>query len=512
MGAEIHGPGASPPPRSSADAAPTPSTTPPPATAPSPASSAPAHSTPADGMETTRPSAPGAPTTPPSAPTISRTDSTPTTGGPDLTAAQRSRVDALMRRLAPADQAALRRLLQSPAWADATARDDILTLVESLPASGNVQGSVRHSGAGSAGSPIESLVSLASPRAGETRPALLDRAADGATLAHHLAQAAQTPPDAEVMRAIVPQTRDQVVAELVREIADPGRINQGPNTCGATALQYTLISSNPAEYARLSAGLLHPGHVQMRDGNTLTRDDNSIAPSALSQRSPTERLFQGAIMEYASEGDYQTRTRTLDDGRVIEDDVQTGGFMSRIPLFLRILLDCLLIGLIGELVNAIVQAAGKDWSGLMPWEYEKAASSVFGQEQGYRLSFLGFPNAAHTQIDALRTMSANGDFHNRGVTVSMKWFGGHFLNVEQLDDSTTPPSLILRNPHGSYHGMHAGDAIPGMPAGVTVVDPNTGTVRVPLDDAHTGDITGIYYPESMAPQLTNTPADYNITI
>jgi hypothetical protein len=397
--------------------------------------------------------------------------------------------------------------LQSPAWADASARDDILTLVENLPASGHVEGSTRRSGAGTHGSPLEALLALSSPRAGETRPALLDRAADGETLAHHLAQAAATPPDSAVMTAIAPQTREQVVAELVREIADPGRIHQGPNTCGATAIQYALVTANPAEYARLSAGLLHPGHVEMRDGRTLERDENSIPPSALSNRSPTERLFQGAVMEYASEADYQTTERTLDDGRVVEGDRQAGGFMARLPFALRLILDILLIGLIGEAIAAIMMATGNDnQSGLLPWEYGPAAASIFGNEQDYRISFLGFPNSATSQVDALRSMSPDGDFSGRGVVVSMDWLGGHFLNVERIDDTTTPPSLILRNPHGSYHDMGAGDAIGGLPDGVTVVDPNRGTIRVPLNEARTGDITGIYYPASMAPHVDSPPA------
>ena len=94
----------------------------------------------------------------------------------------------------------------------------------------------------------------------------------------------------------------RLVGELVRNIAEPGRINQGfKGTCAVTSVETWLAVFQPAEYARIIEGLMSlDGRVVLHNTDALTRDEQVLVWHAQeARRSPASRLFQVAAMEYA---------------------------------------------------------------------------------------------------------------------------------------------------------------------------------------------------------------------
>ncbi|MBL8952994.1 MAG: hypothetical protein JNK82_19610 [Myxococcaceae bacterium] len=92
--------------------------------------------------------------------------------------------------------------------------------------------------------------------------------------------------------------RDQLVTDLVQELATPTSINQGPRgTCAPTSIAVQLAMENPAEYARIAAGLASPsGEVRLAGGETLRREDGTAADDG-SGRSTVQRMMGPAMME-----------------------------------------------------------------------------------------------------------------------------------------------------------------------------------------------------------------------
>ena len=88
---------------------------------------------------------------------------------------------------------------------------------------------------------------------------------------------------------------------MIEETAHPGRVNQGNRgTCTMTSVSYLLAKNHPAEYARLAAGMMSPsGTARLANGETLRRVEDSIAPDDNKSRSPSERLLQSALMDFA---------------------------------------------------------------------------------------------------------------------------------------------------------------------------------------------------------------------
>lgn len=94
----------------------------------------------------------------------------------------------------------------------------------------------------------------------------------------------------------------RLLGGLIRNLVDPGRINQGhKGTCAVTSLESFLADRQPAEYARLVTGLLSPaGSVSMANGEQIQRDESSLVWSRTEAwRSPISRVFQVAAMEQA---------------------------------------------------------------------------------------------------------------------------------------------------------------------------------------------------------------------
>ena len=96
--------------------------------------------------------------------------------------------------------------------------------------------------------------------------------------------------------------RTILLGEVIRNIANPGRITQGlKGTCAATCVEIYLAERDPVEYARLCAGLVSPtGKIKLRNGDLLSRDEDVLIPDEHEfRRSPISRIFQVACMEYS---------------------------------------------------------------------------------------------------------------------------------------------------------------------------------------------------------------------
>ena len=95
-----------------------------------------------------------------------------------------------------------------------------------------------------------------------------------------------------------------VVGDVMYDLVNPGRIWQGRSpTCTVSTMQYELAHDEPAEYARLMAGLVCDGKATMRGGGELATDaswDQFASSAAQDRRSTSEAIFQTAAMEYAN--------------------------------------------------------------------------------------------------------------------------------------------------------------------------------------------------------------------
>jgi hypothetical protein len=94
--------------------------------------------------------------------------------------------------------------------------------------------------------------------------------------------------------------RQQLLADLVQELATPSAINQGPvGTCAATSVCIHMVRSNPAEYVRLVTGLASPeGAVATASGKMLRREPDAITDTT--GRSEVQKLIAPAFMEIAN--------------------------------------------------------------------------------------------------------------------------------------------------------------------------------------------------------------------
>lgn len=139
------------------------------------------------------------------------------------------------------------------------------------------------------------------------RRGLLEQvASDGRTLAEQLLAFAEAPLSEGLVQ--VPG-RVRLMGEAVRNVAHPGRINQGyKGTCAVTCVEIFVAETRPAEYLRIVAGLASPeGALALKAGDMLERDEEVLRwHNAEARRSPASRLMQVAFMEFAyPELDYQ---------------------------------------------------------------------------------------------------------------------------------------------------------------------------------------------------------------
>jgi hypothetical protein len=114
--------------------------------------------------------------------------------------------------------------------------------------------------------------------------------------------------------------RTRIFGELVLNLAQPKRINQGLKaTCAAACLESYMAERDPAEYARIIAGLVtRDGQVALKSGLSLVCDEDVLAPGLREAgRNPVSRIFQAACMEFAYPNmDYDN----VNDGHYDGDD------------------------------------------------------------------------------------------------------------------------------------------------------------------------------------------------
>jgi hypothetical protein len=109
-----------------------------------------------------------------------------------------------------------------------------------------------------------------------------------------------------------PYTAKEVLAQLVGHLADPQQVRQEDhNTCGPTTVQYLLLTRQPAEYARLVAGVLGGGgRVKLQGGQDLVRVPDSLARDT-SSRDDLNRMLQAALIDQG--GHLRGRYANADD-------------------------------------------------------------------------------------------------------------------------------------------------------------------------------------------------------
>lgn len=100
-------------------------------------------------------------------------------------------------------------------------------------------------------------------------------------------------------------TKAEVLESVLRDIANPNRIDQGDApTCTVTSMQFELVADEPGEYTRLMADLTGPaGRTEMRNGGDLVLEAGETG--ARDGRSVSHTVFQNAAMEYGNGRDSQ---------------------------------------------------------------------------------------------------------------------------------------------------------------------------------------------------------------
>ncbi|MGE5706763.1 MAG: hypothetical protein ACM3YO_00385, partial [Bacteroidota bacterium] len=103
--------------------------------------------------------------------------------------------------------------------------------------------------------------------------------------------------------------RKALLSSTLAQIQDPSKITQGDRqTCVAASAQIVLAKEDPAEYARLVAGLSSPkGEVTLKNGDTLKREKGVNGSNA-------SDLLQPAMMQYATKGGYDAANDRRLDG------------------------------------------------------------------------------------------------------------------------------------------------------------------------------------------------------
>lgn len=130
----------------------------------------------------------------------------------------------------------------------------------------------------------------------------------GKTTLDHMVELAEKGVDNQLLRNGI--TKGNILSELAQELADPGIIHQSNRgTCAATTVQYYMATNHPAEYARVVAGLMNGGQVEMASGKTFLRDQDAVAADS-STRNNIDRMFQTSATDRSELGDYRNDSDT----------------------------------------------------------------------------------------------------------------------------------------------------------------------------------------------------------
>lgn len=333
--------------------------------------------------------------------------------------------------------------------------------------------------------PLESFAALcASGR-------LASHASDGSGLLEILERVAATPLGSAAAPIFAPETHSNLLVALIEETASPARIDQGgASTCTVTSLSYELAQREPAEYARLVAGLVLDGQARMRSGRVLHFDTNGTertvpSSSALrpkNDRTLSERALQSALMQAAwPRNDYRfDAASTSPDGK----EQFHAKVINVMPDWARIL--AWIVFPVGFLLWLIpIRLAG-----LPAEQLADISGDVFGRRFETRGASL---SGLREHLDAAGRPTAP-------LFVAFARFAGeaHALSVVAIEGEGDDASIICRNPWGSIWvdlaGQSMAEAYAGLweslpegarpdaatLAGVSFADSRQGTIRVPL--------------------------------
>ncbi len=235
--------------------------------------------------------------------------------------------------------------------------------------------------------------------------ALTDVDSKGNTLLSNLARLATEPLNP---KAASDTTRSEVLEGVLRDIANPNRIDQGDApTCTVTSMQFELVADEPAEYARLMADLTGPnGKAKMRGGGELVLEAGETG--ARDGRSVSHTIFQNAAMEYGN-------------GR----DSQFDPYAQK----------------------SVNQKTGAEQRGLKPAQQTQVLRQLFGVNYESK-QFLTEADGAKA-LEKLRTYTARGE-QNRPIVLQIDQ--GDVNHAVTLD-SVKNERVYFRDPYGVLRSM-----------------------------------------------------------
>ncbi len=237
--------------------------------------------------------------------------------------------------------------------------------------------------------------------------AFADADALGQTLLTNLARLATQPLSA---RLAGKTSAEAILSGIVRDVANPNRVDQGTApTCTVTSMQFELVSDNPAEYARLMAGLTGPsGSVRMRGGSALTVGATDADAAARDGRSVSQAIFQSAAMEYAN-------------GRFAEFDPVAGGSTNK--------------------------KTGATFRGLKPHMQKAVLEQLFGIK--YSTDQMATEAEGQRMLEKLRGFDARKQ-PNRPIILDIDQGNiNHAVTLERI----TQGRIYFRDPYGSLRSM-----------------------------------------------------------
>ncbi len=237
--------------------------------------------------------------------------------------------------------------------------------------------------------------------------ALSDKDAKGGTLLANLAQLASEPLNASLTGHT---TTEELLSSVLHEVMNPNRVDQGSaTTCTTASMQFELVADEPAEYARLMAGLCGPkGSVEMRGGGALRLGPGDADERARDGRSVSQAIFQSAAMEYAN-----------------------GRFSNYDPI-------------LGVSVN---EKTGDTRKGLKPDNQQALLEKLFGVN--YSIDRLFTEAEASKAFAKLEGWDARG-FRNRPIVVDLDQ--GKFNHAVTLE-SVSKEKIVFRDPYGVLRSM-----------------------------------------------------------
>lgn len=239
--------------------------------------------------------------------------------------------------------------------------------------------------------------------------ALAEQDALGNSLLSSLSQLATQPLNAALTGHT---TTEELLSNVLLDVMNPNRIEQGTaTTCTVASMQFELVADEPAEYARLMAGLAGPkGVATMKGGGDLRIGPGDADERARDGRSVSQTLFQSATMEYAN-----------------------GRFSNYDPV-------------LGVSVN---ERTGEQRLGLKPDNQQALLEKLFGVK--YSIDRLFSEGEAAKALAKLVGWDSRG-FRNRPIVVDLDQ--GKFNHAVTLE-SVSKEKVVFRDPYGVLRSMPA---------------------------------------------------------